>query len=165
MTRTPRIRLAAALAVVLLLGAACANDDATDAGAGDTGATGGTAETGPMGPTAGTGSTGDDDSGRYDYGGGGDQGEDDGGGGGPHVDVQANNFAFSPTDVEIEAGEDIHVRNGNASTPHTFTVDGTDIDLDLSPQQVQEAVIDLEPGTYDFVCRFHPQMTGTLTVV
>lgn len=28
-----------------------------------------------------------------------------------------------------------------------------------------EVTIDLEPGTYDFECRFHPsQMQGTLTV-
>ncbi|MGH2635167.1 MAG: cupredoxin domain-containing protein, partial [Actinomycetota bacterium] len=110
----------------------------------------------------------DDDTGGYgDAGGGGDDsdGDDSGGGGGPDIDVQANNFAFSPTEVEIEAGEDIHVKNGNANTPHTFTVDGTDIDLQLDPQEVEEARIDLDPGNYDFRCAIHAQMTGTLTVV
>jgi plastocyanin len=32
--------------------------------------------------------------------------------------------------------------------------------------QSQDVVIDLQPGTYDFFCRFHKTlgMTGTLTV-
>ena len=28
----------------------------------------------------------------------------------------------------------------------------------------EDVTIDLDPGSYDFICRFHAQMTGTLTV-
>jgi plastocyanin len=160
------IRLAAALAGLLLL-AACANDDGSAVAGADTAATGATAITGATGTTGPTGTTGGGGQGRgYGYGGGDDGGgKDGGGGGGSDIDVRADNFSFAPADVEIEAGEDIHVKNGNAATPHTFTVDGTDIDLELEPMETEEAVVDLDPGTYDFFCRFHPQMTGTLTVV
>ena len=160
-TRTPT-RLAAALAIVLLVSAACANDDDQEPAAADTGSTTGATATGatPTGPTATTGGMDDDGTAGYgDAGGGGD------GGGGSKVDVQANNFSFDPAELEFEAGEDILVKNGNANTPHTFTVDGTDVEVELDPLEEAELTLDLDPGTYGFHCEFHPQMTGTLTIV
>jgi plastocyanin len=122
-----------------------------------------------MGPTATTGAAGGDmgsdaAGGRYDYGPGG--GGDDGGGGGSDVDadVIADNFAFSPTEIEAPAGSELSVGNANATTPHTFTIDGTDVDVELEPMAVEDVTLDLEPGTYDFHCRFHASMTGTLTI-
>jgi plastocyanin len=165
MTRTRHwTRLMTGVAVLLLLGAACANDDGSDAGA-QTGADGTTAPTGPTGASPTAEETSGDDTGGYGDAGGEDDSDDESGGGGADADVQANNFAFSPTELEIEAGEDIHVKNGNANTPHTFTVEGTDIDLRLDPLEVEEARIDLDPGDYGFHCELHPQMTGTLTVI
>lgn len=168
----PRIRLVAALAATLLLGAACANDDGSDAAAG-TGSTGSTA-TGASGGSGTTASTGSSDGGggggRYDYGsgGGGGGGNDDGGsddsGGGGAIALTADNFAFSPTALEVKSGAEISIENAAPGTPHTFTVDGTDIDLELSPGDVEDETIDLDPGTYAFHCRFHASMTGTLTV-
>jgi plastocyanin len=162
-TRSP-IRLAAALAIVLLVSAACANDDPGPA-SGDPGTTGTTAAD-VSGPTASTGMGDDGTAGYGDAGSGyGKGGGDDGGGGsGAKIDVQANNFSFDPAELEFEAGEDIHVKNGNANTPHTFTVDGTDIDVRLDPLEEAEVTLDLDPGAYDFHCEFHPQMTGTLTI-
>jgi plastocyanin len=45
-------------------------------------------------------------------------------------------------------------------------VSGSDIDVTNDAGQSQEVTIDLDPGTYDFVCRFHESqgMTATLTV-
>ena len=152
--RTPsiRVRLLAGLVVVLLLGAACGKDDGSDAAGGSsasattTGANGSTGGDGTMGGYGGGGATGHDGSGSED------------------ITVTANNFAFDPTEVEVASGDEIHVKNGNANTPHTFTVDGTDIDLHLDPLEVEDAKVDLDPGSYDFHCSIHPQMTGTLTV-
>jgi plastocyanin len=140
--------------VLLVVAAACGGGDDGNAAADD----GGTTSTAT---TAGTGPTGDD-SGRYGGGDDGDEGEDGGGNGA--ATVQANNFAFHPADVEITAGEDLTLKNGNANTPHTFTVDGTDVDVELAPLAEEEATIDLEPGSYDFFCRLHPDMQGTLIV-
>jgi plastocyanin len=165
-----RIRLVAALAAALLVGAACAEDEAPGDAAAGTGATG-AAVTGPAtgaGPTASTGSTtgGGGGGGRYDYGGGGGDGGggEDGHGGDAEIAVTADNFAFSPTQLEVKSGSEIAVENANAGTPHTFTVDGTSIDVVLDPGDVEDATIDLDPGTYPFHCRFHASMTGTLTV-
>jgi plastocyanin len=170
------LRLGIALVAVLLLGAACASDGGSDAGAGAgstgvsaTGSTGG----GGTGTTSTGGAYGSGGGGRYDYGsddnGGGkdDSGTDDSAGGGHaggDVALTADNYAFSPTSLEVASGSEINVENANSGTPHTFTVDGTDVDLELSPGDVEDVEIDLDPGTYSFHCRFHAAMTGTLTV-
>ena len=142
-----RSRAMIALAALLLLGAACGSDDGAGGPYGGGGAS----------PTSGGGAAG---------GGGGDGGggEDDGGGGSAAVTVQVNNFLFAPSDIEVAAGSEIEVKNGNANTPHTFTVEGTDIDLELSPMDSEDVTIDLDPGSYDVICRFHGQMSATLTV-
>jgi plastocyanin len=154
----------AALVAVLLLGAACANDGGSDAAAG-TGATGAGPTGGATGPGDGGGTTASavgGGGGRYDYGGGGGGGNDEDGGG--SATLQADNFAFSPTEVGTAAGSEITVANANEGTPHTFTVDGTDIDVELEPGETEEVTIGLDPGSYAFHCRFHASMTGTMTV-
>jgi plastocyanin len=80
------------------------------------------------------------------------------------ADVTADNFAFGPTEIRVASGAMIAIGNATGSTEHTFTVDGTDLDLMLDPGKVTQARIDLDPGIYDFHCRFHASMTGTLTV-
>jgi len=143
-----RSRAMIALAALLLLGAACGSDS---------GGAGGPYGGGGASPTTGGGAAG----GGGDDGGG---GEDDGGGGSAAVTVQVNNFLFAPSNIEVAAGSEIEVKNGNANTPHTFTVEGTDIDLELSPMDSEDVTIDVDPGSYDVICRFHGQMTATLTV-
>jgi plastocyanin len=173
MTRS-RLRPAvlAAATALLLLAAACAEDDpgpaaGTGSSGSTTGQTGATASTGATqggGMDASTGSTGGGGGpGRYDYGSGGAQ-DDGGGGGGEHdAAVTAAGFAFDPTELEVASGTKIFVENADG-VGHTFTVDGTDIDLMLDPGDVEDAQIDLDPGSYGFHCRFHSSMTGTLTV-
>lgn len=143
-----RSRAVAAFAVLFLLGA-CGTENGGDAGA-DAGAGGayggGGATATPSGAAGGSG------------------GEDDGGSGSAAATVQVNNFLFAPSDIEVAAGSEIEVKNGNANTPHTFTVEGTEIDLELSPMDSEDVTIELDPGSYDVICRFHGQMTATLTV-
>ena len=136
-----RSRAMIALAALLLLGAACGSDGGTG---------GGPYGGGGASPTTGGGAAGG--------------GEDDGGGGQAAATVQVNNFLFAPSNIEVAAGSEIEVKNGNANTPHTFTVEGTDIDLELSPTDSEDVTIDVDPGSYDVICRFHGQMTATLTV-
>jgi plastocyanin len=131
----------AVLAALTLLGAACTNDDATVGEQTDTGATTtAPAETTTPAPpeTSDIGSTG--------------------------VTVTATNFAFTPPNPTVAAGETITFTDAHPSTPHSFTVDGTDIDEVASAGAPVDIVIDLDPGEYDFFCRFHSQMQGTLTV-
>jgi plastocyanin len=122
------------VAVLALVGAACGGDDEPEDGA-------------TTQPTNGEETT--------------TEPTDDGGAG---VVVTANNFAFNPTEVTVASGDTITARNVNPITPHTFTVDGTDIDVSLSGGTQEDVMIDLDPGDYDFVCTIHGQMSGTLTV-
>jgi plastocyanin len=75
-------------------------------------------------------------------------------------------LVFAPTSLSVNQGVTLMVSNVSADTPHTFTIPGKGIDITNDPGQSQSVAIDLPPGTYQFVCRFHQSsgMTGTLTV-
>jgi len=154
--------VAAGALALMLLGAACANDDGGNAGAG--GATGGAV-------TGGTGSSGS--SGGGAYGGGGGYGSSGGmtgststGGGSSVLTLTQVNYQFTPARITVHQGDTITVSDTNPNTPHTFTVTGTDIDVSNDAMSSQDVTIDLAPGTYPFICRFHESqgMTGTLVV-
>ena len=48
---------------------------------------------------------------------------------------------------------------------HTFTVLGTDVDVELPASRSVRTVVDLPAGTYDYICDItgHESMTGTLS--
>jgi plastocyanin len=52
----------------------------------------------------------------------------------------------------------------NDPVDHTFTVTGTSIDIAASGGGGGSATATLEPGDYEFHCRIHSTMKGTLTV-
>lgn len=80
------------------------------------------------------------------------------------IAVTASGFAFVPDQLEAAAGA-VHVTATNEdSATHTFTVEGTSIDIPLPPNGSGTADATLVAGRYDFVCRVHPSMTGVLTV-
>ena len=88
-------------------------------------------------------------------------------GGGPSVlTVKQANYSFSPATIKVASGDTITLHNTAGSTPHTFTVEGQDIDVTNDGGQSQKVKIGLPPGTYAFFCRFHQSqgMTGTLQV-
>ena len=140
--------------VLSLLVTACGSD-ATEDGVDDGGLA---AETGAAGTSGGdtsgggaspptTGSTGD-------------TGIEDG------VQVSLNNYLFDPDPLQVISGDVITVRNANTKTPHTFTVVGQDVDLELGPLETETVEIALEAGTYELICRFHEaqDMSATLVV-
>ena len=162
--RGVRIRVLVGLAALSVLAAAC-GDDANDAG--------GSMGAGPTGATAATGATdsGDDPGAGSLYGGSngmtgatgatGASGAKD-----ADVSVSRNNYLFDPGTVKVDEGDVVAVRNGNARTPHTFTVVAEDVDLELAPLTTETVTIDLKPGTYELICRFHESlgMKATLKV-
>jgi plastocyanin len=152
--RAKRIRIRsslAAIAVLAVMGAACAsNSSATSGGSGST----------P--PSAAGGG----------YGGGYGGGSKGGGGGSTSGSAAATvkqgaggQLAFSPSSLTVKKGDAILV-DDVASIPHTFTIDGQGIDVANDGGQNQTVSIDLNPGTYTFICRYHVGvgMKGTLTV-
>jgi plastocyanin len=101
------------------------------------------------------------------YGGGG-SGYTGGGGGMAAITVMeglGNTFTFSPSTITVKQGDTVKLDNVS-DTPHTFTVTGQSIDVETQPGKTAQVTIDLPPGTYPFVCRFHGSMgmTGTLVV-
>jgi plastocyanin len=71
---------------------------------------------------------------------------------------------FVPADIVISAGEVELVNEGAA--PHTFTVEGESVDVQVDAGETATAPVDLAEGTYTVFCSFHRAqgMEGTLTV-
>jgi plastocyanin len=71
---------------------------------------------------------------------------------------------YAPTDPVVAAGEVQLVNDGEA--PHTFTIEGEDVDVEVEAGAEATAALDLEPGTYTLFCEFHRSqgMETTLTV-
>ena len=82
------------------------------------------------------------------------------------VTVNQVNYEFSPSTFSVSQGDTIAVKDATTGTPHTFTIEGKGIDVVNEAGASQDVTIDLPPGTYPFVCRFHESsgMKGTLTV-
>ena len=84
---------------------------------------------------------------------------------GGSVTLTAAEFAWDPADLTVAAGESIELVNED-DAKHNLTVEDAGIDEDVDPNgTVTVDVADVEPGSYDFVCEYHPDaMTGTLEV-
>lgn len=80
------------------------------------------------------------------------------------VAVTASGFAFSPTTATAKAGAVYFEVTNKDSTTHTFTIDGTDVDIRISAGTTGEKEVNLKAGTYEWRCSIHTSMKGTLTV-
>jgi plastocyanin len=78
--------------------------------------------------------------------------------------VELADFVFRPDCLSVDAGGTITLEN-TGDALHTFTVTGTDVDLDVDAgTSVEASLSGVEPGTYAVTCTLHPQMVATLTV-
>jgi plastocyanin len=100
----------------------------------------------------------DDDTGTDDT----TSSEDDGAGDGPSVTI--DDFAFDPDEITVAVGGTIRVSNDD-STRHTFTSEEAGFDTELDAGASADVEVDAtEPGTYEWICKIHPSMKGTVTV-
>lgn len=85
--------------------------------------------------------------------------------GGGAASLELADFEFSPADLTVSSGDTITLEN-TGETPHTFTIADEGVDEQVEAGESVEVTIDLDPGTYDFVCTLHESqgMVGTLTV-
>jgi plastocyanin len=86
------------------------------------------------------------------------------------VTLRALNLSFDRDRIDATAGQPLTITFDNAddNIPHNLHVEaGTlDVKTDITPgptTQVLEVTIDT-PGTYEFSCDVHPEMTGDLVV-
>ena len=103
---------------------------------------------------------GDDDGGDETGGGGGTA--ETGGGGGGGTSITIADFAFDPSTISVSGPTDVTITN-NDSAAHTFTLDDGSVDQEIAAGESATVTVDVTETT-GFICRFHPQMTGTVEV-
>ena len=103
---------------------------------------------------------GDDTPTDADQGGGSPSESASTGGGGS--DLTIVDFGFSPTELSVTEGQTISITN-SGDVSHTFTTDDDAIDQTISPGETVDVTL-TGVASGGFHCRFHSQMTGTLTV-
>jgi plastocyanin len=82
----------------------------------------------------------------------------------PATSVELADFAFRPNCLSADSGARITLDN-TGDAPHTFTVEGTDVDVNVDAGSSGAADLGaVDPATYAVTCTFHPQMEATLTV-
>ena len=134
--------------VLALVAAACGSKAAANEGA--SGGGGGTTTSPTTGPTGSSGGNGYNGGGGYGSGGGGMTAT-------TVMEGPGNSYTFSPSTVKVNEGQTITLENVSDDA-HTFTVIGQSIDIETLPGKTSHVAIDLPPGTYRFVCRFHRSM-------
>ena len=82
---------------------------------------------------------------------------------GAEIAVQVVDFAFEPAMVMIEPGTTVTWTNAG-DRPHTVTADDGSFDSGrLDPGETFSYTFD-QPGTFTYVCGFHPEMQGSVMV-
>ena len=82
------------------------------------------------------------------------------------VSIGAADFQFDPDTITVAAGGTVEVTN-EGDAKHNFSAQdaGIDEDVDVGGSTTVD-LADVEPGTYDFICKYHADsMTGTLEIV
>ena len=79
-------------------------------------------------------------------------------------EVNIQGFSFGPADLTVDAGATITWTNLD-SADHTVTQTGGLVfkSPDLATDDTFEVTFE-EAGTYQYICKFHPAMRGTITV-
>jgi plastocyanin len=97
--------------------------------------------------------------------------------GGGTTEVAMTEFKFDPNDLDVSAGDTLTLNN-DGQIPHNLTIVEGDNPLgggaelaasdDVSPGDSGDLTVDVEPGTYSFLCTIpgHAEdgMTGSITV-
>jgi plastocyanin len=77
--------------------------------------------------------------------------------------VTLQDFRFIPTNPSFKAGTKITVVNESTHTVHTFTVEGTDINVELQGGETGTVRLNLKRGTYRLYCVPHAALLGMET--
>ena len=80
------------------------------------------------------------------------------------VQIHARDHSFTTPDIEVDAGTTVQWHNEGGTTHNLVRkLGGATVSEDLTPGQTESATF-AEPGTYEYYCTIHPEMTGTVTV-
>src|SRR5438132_13810119 len=78
------------------------------------------------------------------------------------LQITMENLVISPTEVSAKVGDTIEWINKDILA-HTATAQNGDWDVILPPKKTGSLVLK-KAGTFDYYCRFHPNMKAKLTV-
>jgi plastocyanin len=78
------------------------------------------------------------------------------------IRVNVDKLAFTPAEISAHAGDTIEWTNGDFLA-HTATARSKDWDLMIAPNQTGRLTLK-RPGEIEYYCRFHPNMTGRISV-
>jgi plastocyanin len=78
------------------------------------------------------------------------------------IRVEVKSLALTPAQVTAHVGDTIEWANADFIA-HTATAKNRDWDVQL-PANSKKTLVLKKAGTVEYFCRFHPNMTGTLTV-
>jgi plastocyanin len=84
------------------------------------------------------------------------------------LDVEADDFYFSPSTIRGTAGQQLTIKVENeGQATHTFTMESQNVDVEVEPGNEAEVNVTFpKSGSVEFICRFHASqgMTGELEV-
>jgi cytochrome c oxidase subunit II len=88
------------------------------------------------------------------------------------IRITAERFSFTPSEIVVEAGEDVELRLASDDTAHGFRISGTSVRVVIPKRGRGEIVVPFQapkPGRYEFECirmcgAGHDFMRGVLLV-
>lgn len=78
------------------------------------------------------------------------------------IRIEVKDLAFSPARVTAHVGDTVEWANADFIA-HSATGKNKEFDVSLPANKSGRTVLK-NAGTVDYYCRFHPNMTGTITV-
>ena len=79
------------------------------------------------------------------------------------IQVKIEKLAFMPSQITAHVGDTIEWVNADF-VAHTATARDGSWDVMIAPSATASVVLKAD-GTVDYYCRFHPNMTGQITIV
>jgi plastocyanin len=76
--------------------------------------------------------------------------------------IKMNDMAFAPVEVTVRNGETVEWNNRDP-VAHTATSKKGAFDITVPPGQKRDRVM-TQPGTFTYLCRYHPNMRGRIVV-
>jgi plastocyanin len=78
------------------------------------------------------------------------------------IQISMENLEIAPVQASAKVGDTVEWTNKDVFA-HTATARNGDFDVTLPPKKSGTLVLK-KAGTFDYYCRFHPNMKATLTV-
>ena len=69
------------------------------------------------------------------------------------VEVTAEEMRFTPSTLRVEAGRHTFAVHNSGQLTHTFSLNALGREVTIHPGKTRSLSIELQPGTYRYVCR------------